>query len=62
MSAPPGNAYHHIQISGNARVLLGNAVGQADESALAAHTDYTGQYANSSLRPVSTYVPRPRLH
>ena len=29
MPAVPGNAYHHIQISGNARVLLENAVGQA---------------------------------
>ena len=29
MSGPPGNTYQHIHISGNARVLLGNAVGQA---------------------------------
>ncbi|KAI4167531.1 MAG: hypothetical protein LQ343_007129 [Gyalolechia ehrenbergii] len=62
MSALPGNTYHHIQISGNARVLLGNAVGQVTESTLAARADYVGQYANSSLRPVANYVPRPRLH
>ena len=29
---------------------------------LAARADHVGQYANSSLRPVPTYVPRPRLH
>ncbi|KAL2049141.1 hypothetical protein ABVK25_010570 [Lepraria finkii] len=62
MSAPPGNICHHIQVVGNARVLLGKTVGQAAESTLAARADYTGQYANSSLRPVPTYVPRPRLH
>ncbi|KAL9001661.1 MAG: hypothetical protein Q9188_005374 [Gyalolechia gomerana] len=62
MSALPGNTYHHIQISGNARVLLGNAVGQVTDSTLATRADYVGQYANSSLRPVTNYVPRPRLH
>ena len=52
MSAPPGNIYHHIQISSNARILLGNALAfprycqQSPESLLSARADYTGQYAN----------------
>ncbi|KAL9591408.1 MAG: hypothetical protein Q9179_007754, partial [Wetmoreana sp. 5 TL-2023] len=57
-----GHTYHNIQISGNARVLLGNTVGQATDSNLAARADYVGHYANSSLRPVPNYVLRPRLH
>ena len=72
MSAPPSNIYHHIQISGNARMLLGDAGGNAiihsDPASLSlsatfdGRADYTGQYVNSSFRPVSTFVPRPRLH
>ena len=71
MSAPPGNIYRYIQLNGDGRVLLGNARGNAiihsDPASLSLSAtfdgrDYTGQYANSSLRPVSTYVPRPRLH
>lgn len=74
---PPGNTYHNIHISGNARVLLGNTFGQANgqsdptflpsntdkfpESTPTAQADYTGQYANSSLRPVPNHVPRPQL-
>ncbi|KAI4113691.1 MAG: hypothetical protein LQ338_008128 [Usnochroma carphineum] len=61
-SAAGGNTYRDIQISGNARVLLGNTVGQSTESVPAARADYVGQYANSSLRPVANYVLRPRLH
>ncbi|KAL8719781.1 MAG: hypothetical protein Q9181_008020 [Wetmoreana brouardii] len=60
--ATGGHTYHNIQISGNARVLLGNTVGQATESNLAARADYVGHYANSSLRPVPNYVLRPGLH
>ncbi|KAL9607188.1 MAG: hypothetical protein Q9167_007873, partial [Letrouitia subvulpina] len=31
-------------------------------SSLAAHADFVGQYANSSLKPVSNFIPRPELH
>ncbi|KAG8525595.1 uncharacterized protein KY384_009239 [Bacidia gigantensis] len=61
MAASSGNTYHDIHISGNARVLLGNTI-DVPESALATRADFVGQYANSSLRPVSNYILRPELH
>ena len=49
MSAPPSNTYHHIQISGNTRVLLGNTIGQA-----------TGQSDPASFP--FTHIDSPRVH